>query len=176
MRYHDPIPTRWTKSGVEKFGASFAGALEVQPGSDLNHLVEDLGGEIIYGCQARDEYNGGSIVVRDYNDFTIYLSELTSPKRDRFTIAHELGHLALHYKLVLQEHGSDAVMRATREKRANDPLHERAEWEANWFAAGFLMPAEQFIEKSDKLDDGQLATYFDVSAQAISIRKKTLGV
>lgn len=176
MITYDPKPTNWPKMSVDGFAAKIAGMLELKPGADLQPTVESLGGEIVYGWQTLDEYDGGSIVVRAKDDFTIYLSELTSPKRDRFTIAHELGHLILHYMPLVEQHGEDIVMRATREKRAGDPVHERAEWEANWFAAGFLMPREIFTTKAGELREGQLATYFNVSPSAIAIRKKTLGL
>ena len=122
-----------------------------------------------------DEYQGGSIVVRSTDDFTITLSELTSAKRDRFTLAHELGHLFLHYEPLL-ETSPNAVMRATRDKRAGDPEHERAEWEANWFAAGFLMPKATFAKVASRMNNAELATYFNVSDQAVEIRKRTLGL
>ena len=67
-------------------------------------------------------------------------------------------------------------MRATREKREGDKDHERAEWEANWFAAGFLMPQSKFVEASTKMTDSELATYFNVSSQAVEIRKRTLKI
>lgn len=176
MSFHDPKPTYWTKQSVDHFGSEFAKALGIKPGADLHRLVESLGGEVIYGWQSIDEVNGGSIVVRSYDDFTIYLSEMTSPKRDRFTIAHELGHLCMHYEPLVLDQGDGVIMRATREKRLGDSAHERAEWEANWFAAGFLMPREIFVEKASQLTDEQLATYFGVSAAAISVRKKSIGI
>jgi len=172
----DPKPTRWTKSSIDNFAAEMARVLDIQPGGDLNTVVENIGGEIVYGWRSLDEVSGGSIVVRKINDFTIYLSEITSPKRDRFTIAHELGHLCMHYNPLIELHGEGTVMRATREKRQGDPDHERAEWEANWFAAGFLMPRDIFRQKSANLNTEQLATYFNVSEAAAEIRKKTLGI
>lgn len=173
MQYLEPKPGRFTKASVDKFAEQVAAEFQVEPGSDLTSFVHSLGGDIKYGWESLDEYAGGSILVRGLKDFTIVLSDLTSRKRDRFTIAHELGHYFLHYKLT-SEGKNDVVMRATREKREGDPDHERAEWEANWFAAGLLMPATLFLERCDILDEGQLATYFDVSTAAIEIRKKTL--
>lgn len=170
-----PKPRHWTKSSVDNIAEKFANAFEIEPGDDLPPLIEDLGGEIVYGYNHIDEYQGGSIVVRATDDFTIVLSELTSAKRDRFTLAHELGHLFLHFEPLLQD-DPNAVMRATRDKRVGDPEHERAEWEANWFAAGFLMPREKFISVAAKMSNSELATYFNVSDQAVEIRKKTLAI
>ncbi|WP_109562962.1 ImmA/IrrE family metallo-endopeptidase [Jannaschia seohaensis] len=173
--YHPPIPTRWPKAFVDDIGGRVAEQLGVTPGADLSSLVESMGGQIVYGPQYSDEYEGGAIVVRAFDDFTITLSNLTSGKRDRFTIAHELGHLALHYQPVLEAHGK-VIMRATRDKTSLDADHERCEWEANWFAAGFLMPRDKFAEAAKKYTNASLATYFNVSGAAIDVRKKTLGI
>ncbi len=175
MNYADPVPRFWSKASVDGIAEKFTDIFELEPGDDLSPLISTLGGEIIYGFEKIDDYSGGSIVVRAQNDFTIFLSEMTSPKRDRFTIAHELGHLFLHYEPTVQK-SPDAIMRATRDKRFNDDAHERAEWEANWFAAGFLMPRSVFKSVADHMSDEELATYFNVSLQAIEIRKKNLHV
>ena len=176
LDFHEPKPTYWPKTSVDEFASSIAKAFELEPGADLHPLVESLGGEIVFGWKSLDEFNGGSIVVRSVDDFTIVLSEMTSPKRDRFTIAHELGHLCMHYQPLVEAHGKGVCMRATREKRSGDTDHERAEWEANWFAAGFLMPKATFLRVVNELDDNDLATFFNVSSTAVEIRKKTLGV
>lgn len=170
-----PTPGRWTKTSVDQFAGEMFGKFGLTAGGDLSTLIKKLGGDIKYGWESLDEYAGGSITVRDYNDFTIVLSDMTSHKRDRFTIAHELGHLFLHFG-ILRKSNPKVIMRATREKRTGDPDHERAEWEANWFAAGFLMPADLFRDKARELNDNQLATYFDVSEAAVNVRKKTLGI
>ena len=54
----------------------------------------------------------------------------------------------------------------------------RLEWEANWFAAAFLMPAKVFIEKCNEFnsDNYELSLYFNVSESAVKIRKKDLGI
>jgi Zn-dependent peptidase ImmA (M78 family) len=98
---------------------------------------------LIIGSSGHGDDESGSIVARATGDFTVYLSRHTSSKRDRFTIAHELGHLLLHFQAI-KKMSPNAIMRATRNVDKNDPDQERAEWEANWFAAAFLMPAEEF--------------------------------
>ena len=54
---------------------------------DLDLLVEMFGGRVEY-CDSAE-----ALHVRTPSDFTIYVPQFTSSARDRFTIAHELGHL-----------------------------------------------------------------------------------
>ena len=97
------------------------------------------------------------------NHFEISLSPLSGNRRSRFTIAHELAHYVLHsdlgkMPLKVQRDGSGQV-----------------EWEANWFAAGFLMPAKEFRTKiAEGWGNAELAEHFDVSEAAVQIRRQSL--
>lgn len=84
--------------------------------------------------------------------------------RQRFSIAHELGHY-------LSGHDNFSHERETfvdRDKKYLDP-HHREEEEADEFAAELLMP--EFMLKKDvlenKLDAVSIANKYDVSEQAI---------
>jgi Zn-dependent peptidase ImmA (M78 family) len=99
--------------------------------------------------------------------------------RQRFTIAHELGHLLLHAQEDL--HVDEGIwLRNERSSRAED---ER-EIEANQFAAELLMPTDLVKEavagrKLDLVNDDdetliELAAKFDVSRQALSFRLSRL--
>lgn len=101
--------------------------------------------------------------------------------RQRFTIAHELGHLLLH------DQGRIHVDRGFVFRLRSDVSSQGTEWEeieANRFAAELLMP-EQFlredlegIDSMDMLDDDRiaaLAKHYDVSKQALLIRLAALG-
>jgi Zn-dependent peptidase ImmA (M78 family)/DNA-binding XRE family transcriptional regulator len=78
--------------------------------------------------------------------------------RQRFTLAHELGHLVLH----------------TRRRVVED-----AEGEANRFAGAFLVPRERAIEIFDEpvtlRDFIELKAYWGVSIQAFIMRGAHLG-
>lgn len=82
-----------------------------------------------------------------------------SGDRQRFTLAHELGHLVLH----------------TRRRFVSDP-----EDEANRFAGAFLVPrerAEEFVSTDITLRDlAQLKATWGVSIQALIMRCGQLGL
>ena len=102
------------------------------------------------------------------------------PNRQRFTIAHELGHFLLH------EHGTYVDKATTARFRANEAGSGsiREEREANQFAAALLMPAqwvqEEFLKHPfDFGDDAtlrELCDRFEVSSQAMMWRLKNLGL
>lgn len=90
-----------------------------------------------------------------------------SSTRQRFTIAHELGHFALAHGTRNREAPDFSV-------RPYDPI----EAEANRFAAELLMPkiAIQFmIMKKNVTDIKKLAKAFEVSPVAMEFRLKGLG-
>ncbi|MGZ0175141.1 MAG: ImmA/IrrE family metallo-endopeptidase, partial [Planctomycetales bacterium] len=106
----------------------------------------------------------GSIFVHGTEDFDICLPTYTSPLRDRFTIAHELGHYFLH-----SDQGEIPIV-AFRNGST------RIEWEANWFAASLLMPKAEFRQAASRdLSVAALAARFGVSQEAARVRKEALG-
>jgi Zn-dependent peptidase ImmA (M78 family) len=94
----------------------------------------------------------------------------TSSDRDRFTIGHELGHYVLHY-LYPQAKGS--TVSPTKADRYGTG---RTEYEANWFAASFLMPHEAFkiAYNSARGNLCEVAEKFHVSLSAASVRARAL--
>lgn len=131
---------------------------------DLMKLVEKLGGKLDY-LNEYDKINlDGSIVVEKFQDFTISLPKNTGFVRDRFTIGHELGHYFLHSNM------GEKKIQATRNGTT------QVEVEANWFSASLLMPESKVKEMLSKTKNiYELADYFNVSVQAMSIRLKHLS-
>ena len=87
--------------------------------------------------------------------------------RQRFTIAHEIGHAVLHK-------GKNLV-----DYRMNiDTPRDLCEIEANNFAAELLMPAEFFgpVWESRDEDVQRVATHFGVSTDAARFRAINLGL
>ena len=101
--------------------------------------------------------------------------------RQRFTTAHELGHLILHKDENLHvDERSPIGFRNEESSLATKDV----EIEANQFAAELLMPAELLEKEIAALPDDieaedavvLLADRFQVSEQAMTIRLTSLGV
>jgi len=112
--------------------------------------------------------------------FEICISKTQWKNRKKFTIAHEIGHLILHFYYFTPEiwnqlpDGEDILL-AARNGRFNLNYNEH---EADEFAGALLMPKSQFIEKFNELnkDRGKLSNFFQVATSAIYIRSKNLGL
>lgn len=108
------------------------------------------------------------LIVVDSDERTIYVSRDDPLARQRFTIAHELGHYWMHMR------GNDVrgfkdfgPQLAFRSADTLTPL----EREANYFAAELLMPRSEvrrLARRGYHIDYFQ--QYFEVSREAASIR------
>ncbi|MCJ2023131.1 ImmA/IrrE family metallo-endopeptidase [Methylobacterium sp. J-067] len=177
MTIAPPSPTHLMKAKVHSVAENVASRLKFKVGDAIEPLVVKLGGRIEYKTAEIVEGNlPEAIIVRAMDDFTIFLPSVTSLVRDRFTIAHELGHLFLHYPLVSARQRG-AIMIATRWVNKDNPDLIRTEWEANWFAAAFLMPATEFREiyTSNGRSIELTARHFAVSPKAAEVRAQSLG-
>lgn len=121
------------------------------------------------------------LLSREHGRVIIGINGSHSKRRQRFTIAHELGHLELHRDKELHiDRGFPVFRRDSRSSTATDP----AEMEANAFAAELLMPSAMIRNDLagavlDFEDDGvlrRLADKYEVSLQAMIIRLTRLGV
>ena len=159
----------WTKSSIYEFAGLVSRTLKYEPGGRLTPIVGRLGGHLIYQNIFEAQHtNDGSIKIEPGGLFEIYLPDYVSVERNRFTIAHEVGHYFLHYLLGGKQ--KEGLVAARSSERQGD----RAEWEANWFSAGFLMPDIEFRTKSKELngDVVGLARHFRVSVESCRIHKR----
>lgn len=160
VTYAEPKRTGLSKSEVESFAEDVASVIDYEPEMSLEDVATRLGGNLHY-ADPHGFGDDGSIYVHGQADFDLILSEFTSGRRDRFTLAHELGHFSLHSKfgqtpLIAHRFGTGPV-----------------EWEANWFAAAFLMPTEKVREKiACGASPETIAIDFNVSLDAARIRCK----
>jgi len=175
IKYCEPTARCFRKNDVQNFAEKMAASVEFFPGGSLEELVAKTGGQLAFGSSGTGDNESGSIIARSLDDYIIYLSQNTSRLRDRFTIAHELGHLTLHLPKI-KENDPDAVMRATRWVDESDDGKKRAEREANWFAAAFLMPREAFTEAFNNGGIAHIQSEFDVSSAAAETRARSLGL
>jgi predicted transcriptional regulator len=169
--YSHPEPSGISKEMVERMAALVAAELGYQPGVPWGDVIEALGGKITYQTiWEMEDSTSGSIRIADEGDFEIFLAAHTGAERDRFTIAHELGHYFLHFLFPRQLGRKVGSLRATRYGSG------RVEWEANWFAAGFLMPEAEFRRAYTETsrDLFALSEHFGVSKKAVEVRAKSL--
>ena len=126
-----------------------------------------------------DEISG--VLVKSGEQSVIGVNARQSRSRQRFTIAHELGHAQLHSSRELFVDREFVVhFRDDNSSTGNDPL----EVEANQFAAELLMPEgkvrELFASHHFDIDDENslrsMAAEFAVSATAMAIRLSSLGL
>ncbi len=171
--YTAPKECNLSKVAVDGLAARIADQLHYEPGAPLEPVIKGLGGKIVLssGADLADE-SSGSVRIRSENDFEIILARHTGPIRDRFTIAHELGHYVLHYLWPKQAGRDPGAVEAQRYGTG------RVEWEANWFAAGFLMPATAFRESYRDLNEDlhAIASKFGVSVEAARVRVSNLNL
>jgi hypothetical protein len=168
-----PRPLRASKSAISKFAEQVAEHVRYSAGASMHELISRLNGRISYSdLMLPTQTSPEAIVVKPDRSFHIFLPTVTSPERDRFTIAHELGHFFLHFPAFSKEHPG-TEMRATRSVSKDDLDQQRAEWEANWFAASFLMPEDDFRAAYAK-GASFAAGYFGVSGKAVEVRAKSL--
>ncbi|WP_328748621.1 ImmA/IrrE family metallo-endopeptidase [Streptomyces sp. NBC_00285] len=133
---------------------------------------------------ARKAFDGtqSGFALRDGETWIIGVNASTSQRRQRFTIAHELGHLVMHEGKLIVDHTMRVNWRDEKSSMATDI----EEIEANAFAAAILMP-ESFIRQrvSTHLRGGpmsrenlisEMAREFDVSVEAMGYRLINLGI
>jgi predicted transcriptional regulator len=167
-----PKPTFAGKKAINDFAEAAATKFGYKPGGSIEAIVVRLGGTIEH-LDPLDADSPDSICVEGRRSFKIFISSYTSSQRDRFTIAHELGHYILHYPVLIKTDPL-ARMKATRWVDESNSELVRAEWEANWFAAGFLMPTAEFSEKLESGNLSSTASYFGVSESAAKVRAQSL--
>lgn len=135
---------------------------------NINIVEEDLDDEI-----------SGMLLFKNDKNF-IVINSLQSPLRQRFTIAHELGHFFLHDKNSLYL-DKKVFFRNNDSKEGNFKI----EIEANNFAANLLMPKkriENFIINYKHFDPHNeehlkaIAKKFEVSQIAITYRLINLNI
>jgi len=153
---------------------------------DPEMVVKVLGGKIVRNIEG----DGIDACIKKDGDegFVIDMNKIKYAKRDVFTIAHELGHLFLHMGFLWDDNlwknkkEFEDLDAAYYRKSGTDEYsrkHIQMEYEANAFAANFLMPKDEFIAVAVKIGTpniGQIANHFGVSAKAAQMRGKWLGV
>jgi len=127
------------------------------PPIDVNGLIaaEAPGYRIIYEERWPDNMSG----LTNRTEKTIRINQKHSSLRQRFSLAHELGHICLDHDTILPQ------------RIVEETLSKELEKEADEFASELLMPINMFKKafgSTPNLD--ALAQLFQVSTSAISVR------
>jgi Zn-dependent peptidase ImmA (M78 family) len=142
--------------------------------------VEDIAAhyKLQIGKATSTDFSG--ILIRKDGAALIGINSTDTPRRQRFTIAHEIGHFFLHPTnevLVDYRRSSKGTHRTPKER------------EADIFAASLLMPRQELIKDFMRIAGGTLtdeeqtknvvsllATKYEVSDEAMNIRLLGLSI
>ncbi|MFI6940372.1 ImmA/IrrE family metallo-endopeptidase [Streptomyces sp. NPDC050418] len=149
---------------------------------EVEHLAALLGA-VVSRSSFKDGDVSGMLVRQGGHPPVIGVNDTHSANRQRFTIAHELGHLVLHpgREVVL-----DRPVRVNLRDKTSSMASDREEIEANSFAASLLMPADLVraelgqlsapVRQDPDLCTEELARIFAVSPSAMGFRLINLGM
>ena len=141
------------------------------PPIPLAEIVRSYGLDIKVAAFKPSKSNVAGFI--SFPDRRIFVNMADPPNRQRFTIAHELGHWVLHKdrfdNFPNQYHVLERLPVGSDER---DPLEQ----EANAFAANLLVPKELILRYSLVADATELATLFAVSRDVIANRLKFLNL
>lgn len=139
----------------------------VEPPVDVAEIAANNGLDVRV-AEFPAEYQGvsGFINLEDGRP-AVYVNADDPPHRQKFTIAHELGHWLLHEDEIRTNPKKAILFRIAIGETNSDPLEKQA----NAFAAELLVPMELFAKVKDK-PVKDLVDMFDVSSDVIGYRKK----
>lgn len=139
-----------------------------EPPVNIRKLVLNYGLDLQFAIFKDDKICG----FLDIEEHKIWVNYNDSPKRQNFTIAHELGHWLLHRKEIEENPQSYKVLFRYPLGQATD----FRETQANKFAANLLVPTEMLkVCEKAKFSEEQMSDLFNVSTTVISYRLQQEG-
>ena len=168
------MSTRYARTQAEKIVERLGMAAKLP--IDVKLIARNLGLKVI---EANLGPGVSGLLISNGKAAQICVHEDDASVRQRFTIAHEIGHHALGHQLESGEHVlvDKGYYISERGPRASHGVDSK-EIEANQFAGSLLMPLRLIREKVAELggsplldsDVTELAQAFGVSEQAMTIR------
>jgi Zn-dependent peptidase ImmA (M78 family) len=147
------------------------------PPVNIEAIIRGLGIELDKKASLDPDISG-QIEKSGNETYKVSVNSTDNYLRQRFTMAHELGHYLLHKNLMGDGLFDDRAYRSTAAgKYATSLVGPKEEAAANRLAARILMPAEIVVsEAQDASSVDALAKRFQVSTKAMDIRLQTLGI
>ncbi len=146
---------------------------DLSPPIDVNEIVEK---EHIHFSDEFDieRLSEAGYIHKTLDKTKIWVNPMEAQSRQRFTMAHELGHYFLHLQDIDEKEFEDGPKQMSRNGN-----WDAQEYEANNFAGRLLMPAKFIAEAVDRKGlktIAELAKYFKVSEQAMTYRMNNLSL
>ena len=159
-----PTACDLSRAAIYEVAESASALLDLRPDADLADAVRRLGGTISFVPRTQvllggDDCNASLEVHRDLG-FEIRVPDDVGRRQRRFLIAHELGHLVLHYPPLRGK-----TMRAWQHGE------QAAEREADWFAAALLMPPTAFRKAYGRLHGLGVDLADEFGASLVHVRR-----
>jgi len=136
------------------------------PPIPLTDIVSAYGLNIVYADFSPLTKGNEIAGFIDFEKKKIFVNKDDSPNRQRFTIAHELGHYILHEEYVKDESKYKVLLR----RPLNNRDYTKEEQEANCFAANLLVPKD-LLNKYKNMPTTITSSVFIVSEDVIKYRK-----
>ncbi|RSN45412.1 ImmA/IrrE family metallo-endopeptidase [Actinomadura sp. WAC 06369] len=150
----------------------------LKPPVDPFLIAQELLGVLLVKTEMKDDVSG--MLVREPTRTVIGVNQSHAPNRQRFTVAHEIGHLQLHKGRPLI---MDTDVRVNLRDSVSGMATDREEIEANRFAAALLIPELMVRNEISALDFAsaedlvlKLQARFKVSPSAMNFRLVNLGI
>ncbi|MFN8286029.1 MAG: ImmA/IrrE family metallo-endopeptidase [Chitinophagales bacterium] len=138
------------------------------PIQNLINIIEKHGIAVLYLDTDSEQFDG--VTAYSDNGYPMIVLNKNKPNdRKRFTLAHELGHMIMHFPYRFNPNFYDKM------ENEKDDVFER---EADRFASEFLLPASDVFQSLQHITYGRLGLlkeYWNVSKSALIRRAKTLN-
>ncbi len=162
------------KKRIEEIASQILNNLNINELPVPISLIAESIGLKIYSYDLGENISGALVI--DKGQGIIGINPLESSVRQRFTIAHELGHFVLHRNVESLFVDKDFKVLFRNQESSTGEL--KREQDANAFAAAILMPKKLLAEKindlavdlTDEYSVKHLAQMFDVSVTAMTYR------
>lgn len=130
-------------------------------------IANKLGLQVI-SASFKDNNISGMLILND-TESNIYVNAANPIVRQRFTIAHEIGHYVLHNDMISKQEGNIFY---------RDQIHSKQpiETQANRFAAALLLPKDKILQDWALVKNVViLAAQYNVSIETLKYRLNDLG-